>query len=100
MHTTTEYLPCPVAFERETGQRLHTSTFHRYRLRGLRGIRLRTWLIGGRRMTTRAAVRRFLDDVSDADAGNATGIAATGRLDTAAQHRAEQAMAMLAKDGM
>jgi len=51
-------------------------------------------------MTTRAAVRRFLDDVSDADAGNATGIAATGRLDTAAQHRAEQAMAMLAKDGM
>jgi len=51
-------------------------------------------------MTTRAAVRRFLDAVSDADADNATGIAATGRLDTAAQHRAEQAMAMLAKDGM
>ena len=37
----------------------HVSTIHRWRLRGIRGIRLETVLIGGRRFTSREALARF-----------------------------------------
>ena len=33
---------------------------HRWSSRGVRGIRLRTWLVGGKRVTTPAAVEAFL----------------------------------------
>jgi hypothetical protein len=39
--------------------RPHLSTLHRWRLRGVRGIRLETCLIGGRRFTSREALERF-----------------------------------------
>lgn len=38
--------------------RPHLSTLHRWRLRGVRGVKLRTCLIGGRRFTT----QRWLDE--------------------------------------
>jgi hypothetical protein len=38
----------------------HTSTLIRWALRGLRGVRLETVLIGGRRYTSVEAIERFL----------------------------------------
>ncbi len=40
--------------------RPHVSTLHRWRLRGVRGRRLETFLSGGRRFTTLEAIERFL----------------------------------------
>jgi hypothetical protein len=39
--------------------RPHISTLHRWRLRGVRGIRLETALLGGRRFTSVEALERF-----------------------------------------
>jgi len=39
---------------------LHVSTLHRWRLRGVRGIRLATILIGGYRYTSHEALERFV----------------------------------------
>jgi hypothetical protein len=50
--------------------RPHVSTLHRWRLRGIRGVRLETCLIGGRRFTSREAIERFMRAVSaEADGG-------------------------------
>lgn len=38
----------------------HVSTLWRWRMRGVRGIRLETILIGGRRFTSREAIERFV----------------------------------------
>lgn len=38
---------------------VHISCLHRWRLHGLRGVRLETCLIGGRRYTSREALERF-----------------------------------------
>lgn len=53
--------------------RPHIATMHRWCLRGCRGIRLRSWMQGGVRVTTPAAVEEFLlalnrdDPAEDAD---------------------------------
>jgi len=39
----------------------HSSTLHRWRLRGIRGVRLETILIGGVRYTSREALQRFFN---------------------------------------
>ncbi len=44
--------------------RPHLSTLHRWRLRGVRGIRLETCLIGGRRFTTDQWLRDFIEATS------------------------------------
>ena len=50
----------------------HISTVHRWRLRGVRGVRLETCLIGGRRYTSREALARFVAATTAAAAsGNA-----------------------------
>jgi hypothetical protein len=46
--------------------RPHISTLHRWRLRGVRGIRLQTCLVGGRRYTTEAWIAEFIDRSSGA----------------------------------
>ena len=38
----------------------HISTLHRWRLRGVRGRKLESFLSGGRRFTTYEAIERFL----------------------------------------
>lgn len=42
------------------GNRPDLSTLWRWAMRGCRGQRLQTWFIGGRRVTTEAAVNDFL----------------------------------------
>ena len=38
----------------------HIGTLHRWRLRGIRGVKLETIRIGGRTFTSKAALRRFI----------------------------------------
>lgn len=42
----------------------HISTLHRWRRRGVHGVRLETCLIGGKRYTTREAMNRFFESVT------------------------------------
>lgn len=48
---------------------LHVSTLHRWRLRGIKGVRLETCRIGGKRVTSREAVQRFNERVTAAADG-------------------------------
>ena len=50
LNQAAEYLP----------GRPNVSTLHRWRLHGIRGVKLETCLIGGRRYTSREAVERFV----------------------------------------
>lgn len=45
----------------------HVSTLHRWRLSGVRGVKLRTCLVGGRRYTTAEWLEEFIDATSAAD---------------------------------
>jgi hypothetical protein len=65
-----KYLPVAVAIQAETGCRMHPSTCWRWSSRGSRGIVLKTWLIGGRRMTTVEEVRAFLNLLNAGDAAD------------------------------
>ena len=47
------------------GHPIHIATLHRWRLRGVRGVRLRTWLVGGVRVTTESAVNEFLERLNN-----------------------------------
>ena len=50
------------------GRRPNLSTLHRWRLHGVRGRRLETTLIGGRRFTSEEAIQRFVrPDAEPAD---------------------------------
>jgi hypothetical protein len=49
--------------------RPHVSTLHRWRLRGIRGIKLETILLGGKRLTSREALQRFADRTTAAASG-------------------------------
>ena len=52
------------------GKPVHVSTLHRWQLRGVRGIRLETWMVGGRRMTSREALVRFLERINKSQAAS------------------------------
>ncbi len=41
----------------------HVSTIYRWRLRGIRGVKLETFLIGGRRYTSVEAIERFTERI-------------------------------------
>jgi len=49
--------------------RPHISTLHRWRLRGVRGNKLETCLVGGKRFTSREALQRFTDNITAASEG-------------------------------
>jgi hypothetical protein len=53
--------------EAAPGKRVHRVTVHRWVTKGVRGVRLETTRIGGRRRTSRQAVRRFLDRLNAQD---------------------------------
>lgn len=42
----------------------HVSTLHRWRLRGVKGVRLQTMLVGGRRFVSRYALAQFVAAVT------------------------------------
>jgi len=49
-------------------RRLSLATLHRWRLHGVRGVKLETVLIGGLRYTSREAIDRFIQAQNAADA--------------------------------
>ncbi len=53
-------LSVPAAFEEVTGRRPSNSSCHRWRLRGVRGVKISTLLLAGRRVTTAGEVRRWI----------------------------------------
>ena len=76
--------------------RPHLSTLHRWRLRGIRGVKLETVLIGGRRFTSCEALERFCAAVTAAANGEHTPIR-TPRQRERAVRKAEED---LARDGI
>jgi hypothetical protein len=52
--------------------RPHVSTLHRWRMRGIRGIKLETTKLGGKRLTSREALQRFADRTTAAASGEPT----------------------------
>src|SRR5436190_235143 len=54
---------------RELPGRPHRATLHRWRSRGVRGVKLETCLVGGRRFTSYEAIKRFSVEVTAASDG-------------------------------
>lgn len=52
------------------GGPVHVSTIHRWRIKGVRGVRLETFLRGGIRYTTDEAMERFFAATTAAADGN------------------------------
>jgi hypothetical protein len=64
-----EHLLSVTAATREVPGRPHVSTLWRWINRGIRGIRLETVMVGGRRFTSREALDRFFASITAATAG-------------------------------
>ena len=75
-------------------KRLSLATLHRWRLHGVRGVRLDTLLIGGLRYTSREAIGRFIA-AQNADQQPAPQITAKQR-----QRQSESARAELERIGI
>ena len=56
----------PGHLPRKKGKKIHISTIHRWRARGIRGHKLETILVGGVRYTSLEAVNRFLQRTTSA----------------------------------
>jgi hypothetical protein len=69
LHSGEKLYPVPTAVEKATGQRPHPTTTHRWRLRGINNVRLKTVKYGGRRMASVESVVRFLEAVTQATDG-------------------------------
>jgi len=70
LDVTTETL---VEFQQAAGEfpgerRPALATLHRWRQRGVRGVKLETLLVGGRRYTSKEAISRFIERQNAADA--------------------------------
>ena len=53
---------------RRAGKRPHVATLYRWASRGLRGVKLETIQVGGTLCTSREAVQRFCEQLSESDA--------------------------------
>lgn len=72
MHATAipaQLMSLPDAVLKATGQRPALSTIIRWSTRGINGVRLRTWRVGNRRLTTLDAVVEFVQTTTAADSG-------------------------------
>lgn len=72
----------------------HVSTLHRWRLKGVRGVKLETVLVGGTRYTSDEAIARFVA-AQNADESPAPSISPSQR-----QRQSEAARKELAKIGI
>ncbi len=78
------------------GDRRHSlATLHRWRLNGVRGVKLETTLIGGLRYTSKEAIARFIAAQNAADAPATSAITPAQR-----QRQAEAAQAQLERMGV
>ena len=75
----------PAEVQEATGHRPHIATVWRWVQRGCRGVKLETALVGGRRITSREAIHRFVEaTTAAADGSQITTAAADGSQITAA----------------
>lgn len=56
-----KYMSLGAAFEEVGFPRPHPTTLWRFYTRGSGGVILKTWMLGGRRVTTKEAVQKFID---------------------------------------
>lgn len=61
MQTNEKLLPPVLAVEKATGVKVHLSTVLRWCQRGSNGIKLESTVLGGRRLTSVEAVKRFTE---------------------------------------
>lgn len=64
---TTELMGLVDAVKAATGQDVHKNTVANWGRKGVKGVRLRVWKLGGRRLTTVDAVREFVAASSEQD---------------------------------
>ena len=53
------------AYRDVTGQSVHYCTLLRWAQKGIGGVRLRSWVVGGRRLSNREAVLEFIETRSE-----------------------------------
>jgi hypothetical protein len=87
----------PAEMERLTGDRIHRATAERWRMRGCRGVRLETVLIGGKRYCSSEALQRFVEATTAAADGTSVASASTP---AAAQKRHDHACRQLDAAGI
>jgi hypothetical protein len=75
------------------GRPVHIATIYRWANKGVRGIRLETVMVGGRRLTTQEAMTRFFDRLTQT--AGSTGISSVGHTGGY-----QDAIRELAKDGI
>ena len=85
--STEELIPIATAAQLFPGKPVCIQTMHRWRLKGVRGVKLETLLIGGLRYTSKQAIERFIIAQNQASPS----------LTVAPQQRARQAKAALEK---
>ena len=83
--------------EENIGRRISPSTLHRWRLKGCRGIKLETLLIGGIRTTSAEALQRFFDRSTVAQDGSAAGQRRICHIDQVSH---EKAVEFLGEEGL
>ena len=66
-------------------RRPHVATIWRWATKGCRGIKLQTWMSGGTRVTTPAAIEEFLHRLNAGDSSD------TGDLDADSSRRSKEA---------
>jgi len=79
---------------RSLPRRPHVSTLYRWHRRGVRGIKLQTWLVGGRRYTTPDALEKFVVATTAAADGE-TPPTRTPRQRDRAIHQAERDLGLV-----
>ena len=64
-HDRIELLPVRTAIKLATGCEVHAQTARNWTSQGVRGVRLKSWLLGSRRMTTTRSVLAFIQATND-----------------------------------
>lgn len=66
--TQTKLMSLTAAVHAATGETFHRATVARWATEGIGGVRLRSWRVGGRRLTNIVEVIAFVRATSDIDA--------------------------------
>lgn len=81
--TLVPFAEVPTSLPRRNGKKINLSTLWRWRTKGLRGQKLESIIIGGRRYTTKEALQRFDAAVQKAIDGPSTSKPTTKQLSEA-----------------
>ena len=89
--TPVQFCVLPKWTKKRLSRRFHPSTFQRWRIRGVHGIKLESVLVGGKRYTTEEALNRFFAATTAAADGESHGDAVVSdTVDAASVAKAEK----------